>query len=301
MILHDLDGVTFKLRKARDFKWLKRYGSAFWSIDETGSGCICIGMQNENQKYFCKIAGVETLEADVSPLESVNVLKHSVQLYQDLCHPNLTKVIEHYEYEDMYIVVFEWSDGECLFDHWNFDQYKTNSYLKSPAHRFNELPVKEKLDAVTVLFSFLTTVSNADYVAVDFYDGSIMYDFSTKKTTICDIDFFQKKPLTNTLGKHWFGTKRLKAPEEYVLNARIDDDTTVFTLGALIFNFFGEFSPSDIAVRYENNQFFPCSFDKWQLNEESYAVVLKATGLNRKHRFRNMTEFHAAWNKAIAL
>lgn len=29
---------------------------------------------------------------------------------------------------------------------------------------------------------------------MDFYDGSIMYDFLTDATTICDIDFFRKTP-----------------------------------------------------------------------------------------------------------
>ena len=237
MIKHDLDGISFRLKKARDFNWLERYGNAFWVIDETGSGCICIGMQDENQKYFCKIADVDTLEADVSPQQSVEVLKNSIHLYQDLHHSNLIKMIEHYDHEDVYIAVFEWADGECLFDHWNFDTYKTNSSLKSPAYRFKELPITEKMDAVDVLFSFLESTSNAGYVAVDFYDGSIMYDFPTKKTTICDIDFFKKKPTSNTLGQDWFGTKRLKAPEEYILGSQIDEDTNVFTLGALIFNF----------------------------------------------------------------
>lgn len=153
-------------------------------------------MQDENQKYFCKIAGVDALEADVSPQQSVEVLKNSVYLYQDLHHSNLIKMIEYYEHEDVYNAVFEWADGKCLFDHWNFDKYKSNPSLESPAHRFKKLPVKEKLEVVDVLFSFLASTSNAGYVAVDFYDGSIMYDFSTEKTTICDIDFSRKSRLT---------------------------------------------------------------------------------------------------------
>lgn len=36
MILYDLDGISFRLKKARDFAWLKKYGNAFWALDETG-------------------------------------------------------------------------------------------------------------------------------------------------------------------------------------------------------------------------------------------------------------------------
>lgn len=93
-----------------------------------------------------------------------------------------------------------------------------------------------------MLFPFLENVNKKGYVAVDFYDGSIMYDFSTDNTTICDIDFFKKVPVINNKGTDWFGTKRLKAPEEYMKGSAIDEQTNIFTLGSLIFGFFGCFS-----------------------------------------------------------
>ncbi|MBQ2934710.1 MAG: hypothetical protein IJD96_00570 [Lachnospiraceae bacterium] len=65
-----------------------------------------------------------------------------------------------------------------------FDQSHYNSKEK-----FKELPVGKKLKAIEVLFSFLQNINQKGYVAVDFYDGSIMYDFSKDVTTICDIDF----------------------------------------------------------------------------------------------------------------
>ena len=46
MIINKLDDIEFRLQELHDFTWLKRYGTAFWAVDETGSGCICIGMQN---------------------------------------------------------------------------------------------------------------------------------------------------------------------------------------------------------------------------------------------------------------
>ena len=299
MIINRLDNIEFRLQELHDFTWLKRYGTAFWAVDETGSGCICIGMQKDGKKYFCKIAGVNTLEADVTPEDSVQILKQAVAIYRDLEHPNLIKLVEAYNYEKFYVAVFEWADGECLFDHWNFEKYQRNSLLKSPKQRFGELPIYKKMKCVDVLFSFLHSVNERGYVAVDFYDGSIMYDFENDGTTICDTDFFKKAPVVNNMGEDWFGTKRLKAPEEYKEESVIDERTNIFTLGALIFEFFGNYSSEEIGKRYRDNQFLPCAYSDWQLNEASYQVAVKAVSLDREERYLTFEEFHEDWKKAL--
>lgn len=43
-----------------------------------------------------------------------------------------------------YVVVFEWRDGEYLFDFWNFEKYKKDTSLKSPKERFRALPAGKK-------------------------------------------------------------------------------------------------------------------------------------------------------------
>lgn len=300
MIINKLDSIEFRLKEYHDFTWLKRYGTAFWVIDETGSGCICIGMKNGDKKYFCKIAGVNTIEAEVSPKESIKILKKAVPLYYDLKHPNLIKIIENYDYDPFYIVVFEWMEGECLFDHWNFEKYQKDTTRKSPKEKFMQLSIDKKLNTIDVLFSFLQHVNKKGYVAIDFYDGSIMYNFSTDKTAICDIDFFQKSPVINDKGMDWFGTKRLKAPEEYIKGSVIDEQTNIFTLGALIFEFFGFFSDEEIRQRYDKNRFLPCSYSNWQLNKESYQVAIKAVNPNKKERYITFDEFFTEWKKAIS-
>lgn len=300
MIINKLDSIEFRLKELHDFTWLKKYGSAFWVVDETGSGCICIGMEDAERKYFCKIAGVNTVEAEVSPKESVEILKEAVHLYYDLQHPNLIKIMEAYEYNQFYVVVFEWANGECLFDHWNFEAYQRDPTVKSPKEKFKELPVSKKLKAIEVLFSFLQNVIQTGYVAVDFYDGSIMYDFSTDTITICDIDFFRKAPVVNDKGIEWFGSKRLKAPEEYIEGCTIDEQTNIFTLGALIFEFFGSFSDEEIHKRYCDNQFIPCSLMNWQLREESYRVAAKAVSHNKSERYVSFAAFFCEWKAAVS-
>ncbi len=48
------------------------------------------------------------------------------------------------------------------------------------------------------ILSFLEYTASQGYIAIDFYDGSIMYDFTRHKTVICDIDFFRKSPVSMT-------------------------------------------------------------------------------------------------------
>lgn len=298
MVTITLDSISFRLKQYYDFNWLKKYGEAFWCVDETGSGCICIGMENADKRYFCKIAGVNTIEAEVTPAESVQMLKNAAPLYYELAHPNLVKIIEEYTCDSFYIIVFEWADGDCLFDHWNFAKYENERTLKSPKEKFRELPVGKKRRAVDILFSFLQNVNEKGYVAVDFYDGSIMYDFIADHLTICDIDFFKKAPVVNDLGMDWWGTKRLKAPEEYKKGSAIDVQTNIFTLGALIFEFFGTFTDDVIEQRYMRNRFVPCSFCDWQLSEESYKIARKAVSTDKNERYQTFEEFYNDWCNA---
>lgn len=299
MAVIKLDSVEFRLKEFLDFTWLKKYGKAFWCVDETGSGCIGIGMEDGERRYFCKIAGVDTMEADVSPRESVEILKQAVSLYRRLEHPNLVRVVEEYPYGQLYVVVFEWIKGECLFDHWNFEKYKKDGALRSPKERFRKLPAYKRLKAADVLFSFLENVHGKGYVAVDFYDGSLMYDFLTDTVMICDIDLFRKAPAVNDRGEEWHGTKRLKAPEEYEKGGIIDQKTNIFTLGALLFEFFGDFSPEEVKERYRLNRFAPCSYSRWELNEAGYRAAMKAVSADRNKRFGTVREFWDEWRRGI--
>lgn len=294
-----LDSITFRLKEHQDFQWLKKYGKAFWCVDETGSGCVCIGMEDGEKKYFCKIAGVNTIEGEVTPEQSVSLLKSAVPLYRELKHPNLIRIVEEYLYRQFYIVIFQWADGECLFDHWNFERYKKDTTLKSPKEKFRDLPAAKKIAAADVLFSFLQNVNRKGYVAVDFYDGSIMYDFKADKVTICDIDLFKKAPVVNDMGTDWYGTKRLKAPEEYRKGSVIDEQTNIFTLGALLFEFFGNYTAGEIKQRYAQNRFAPCSRSHWQLNEESYQAAVKAVCADRDKRYKTFGEFYEVWNRSF--
>ena len=254
----------------------------FCAFDENDSGNISFGMQKNGSKYFIKVAGLLTTSTIRKPNEAVLALKEAAPVYDDLKHPALIELIEHSCTEDLCVAVFKWANGECLFDHWNFS-WRPKSHTQSPYSRFKQLTLERRMKAFETICLFFQFVVQKGYVAIDFYDGSIMYDFENDITTICDIDFFAKAPYINTMGKMW-GSSRFMSPEEYKLNAPIDEITNVFTLGSIAFMVFGDDRDH--------------SFVKWQANNELFDVVTKATNDDRSNRFQSINEFVTTWNNA---
>ena len=157
------------------------------------------------------------------------------------------------------------------------------------------MDLNKKLSVIDKLFTFFIAVKNAGYVAVDFYDSSIIYDFQTDEVHFCDIDLFRKMPTYNDLGTGYFGTKRLKAPEENEMGAVIDEITNQFTLGAIIFDMLSEKDEQNIKERYEKGHFIPTSINSFILDKQCYDMLLKATNLDRNLRYKSIEEFYNHW------
>ncbi len=291
-----IDEVKYHLKEYQDLSWLRHHGTVFMVIDETGSGCINFGIEKDSKRYFYKIAGVKTIASEVSEQESIRLLKEAATKYKDIHHEHLIKYVDSFDYNEFFVVVYEYAEGECLFDHWNFDRYKKTNEL-TPMMKFKKLPIEKRISVVDKLFSFFETVIRSGYVAVDFYDSSIIYDFENDNVTFCDIDLFRKTPTFNDLGEEYFGTKRLKAPEENELGAVIDECTNIFTLGAIIFDMFSEVSNKK--GRYEKGVFVHNSYNSFELSKDVYDVLMKATYYDRDKRYHSIIEFYQEFNKAI--
>ena len=290
MVKLQINNIEFQLKEYQDFSWLNNYGKVFSVIDETGSGCISFGVEKDNKRYFFKIAGAKTVEAEISEKESITLLKDAVKKYEDIKHPNLIKLIDSFPINEFFVAVFEWAEGECLFDHWNFNMYKEHPDLETPIKKFKRLSIDKRINVALKLFSFFETFIESGYVAVDFYDSSIMYDFENDLVTFCDIDLFRKIPTMNDIGEAYFGTKRLKAPEENKFGSTIDELTSEFTLGAIIFDMFSDVK--NIDERYEKGIFIPNNIENFELLKNVYDVLIKATSYNRNSRYKSIKEFH---------
>ncbi|GBF78129.1 serine/threonine protein kinase [Paenibacillus sp. 598K] len=273
---------SFQLQEPHDFEWLRPLGNVFAVFDQQDSGNICFGIEKDGKKIFVKYAGARPLDFSGDPQDAVSRLMEAVPLYTTLRHPHLIQLIDHYRIANGYAAIFEWVEGECLHSHWTFAEAPKYTHPNSPFYKYKQMTVAQRLKSLDAIFSFHTFVESKGYVAVDFYDGSIIYDFSTHVTKICDIDFYRQAPAVNDMGENFWGAKRSKAPEEFKRGAPIDARTNVFTMGAIAFGLLGG----------EIDR----SFSRWEAGERLYEVALRAVSEDREARYENVKAFKAAWD-----
>lgn len=263
------DGVPYKLKTPFDFSFLSKYGKVFKVFDDQDSGNICFGLANGDNRYFIKLAGAPTERSCVTVDEAISNLKRTVPIYQNLAHPNLIKFISAEEIGGGFAMIFEWVDAECMHPMYPMSRKK-----------FMQMTTATRLQVFDDIISFFSHVAKQGYVAIDFYDGSIMYDFHAGRTIICDIDLFEKSPYTNNMGRMW-GSSRFMSPEEFTLGTTIDEITNVYTLGATAFALFGD----------ESNR----CIEKWNLSKEQFSVAKKAINDERCGRQQSIKQLIDEW------
>ncbi|MHB0999294.1 MAG: serine/threonine protein kinase [Armatimonadota bacterium] len=282
-ITFTLDQVVVRLRENYDFRFLKDIGEVFAVFDEQDSGNICFGVDNGHEKLFVKYAGARTIDFNGDPNDAVARLKKAVPLYDTLRHPSLIELQDDFPVNDGYAAVFTWFSGECLHSHWAFTPFEKYTHPDSPSCRHKHLSLDLRLDSMDTILAFHDHVALKGYVAIDFYDGSILYDFSHNITKICDIDFYNRQPYVNRMGRLW-GSTRFMSPEEFEQGALIDEVTNVFNMGAAAFVLLGG----------ETDR----SFEKWEAGEALYEVARKAINPDRNERYSSILAFRYAWNEA---
>lgn len=276
-----LDEVEINLKEKEDFSWLKNYGKVFCVFDQQDSGNICFGVDDGENKKFIKYAGAKTINYKGDLEEAINRLKKSVKIYEDLQHDNLIKIIEHFQINNGYALIFEWVNGDNLHPHWKFNTYEKHNNINSPYFKHKHMNMKNRIESINKIFEFHKYVEEKGYVAIDLYDGSIMYDDKNHVTKICDIDLYNKGYLVNETGEEFWGSKRFKSPEEKTKSMIIDNKTNVYNLGALAFGLLGG----------ELDR----SFEKWEADEKLYNIALKAVSEKKEDRYNSILDFYNDW------
>lgn len=268
-----VDDIPYKLKAPFDFSFLQKFGEVFKVYDDQDSGNICFGVRNGEERLFIKFAGAPTSRYEGKPEEAIAALKSAVNVYQDLAHPHLVRLIRGEEVGGGFAAIFEWSDGECM-----------GKMYPVSRERFMQLPDSTKIDVFRDILDFHIHAADQGYVAIDFYDGSILYDFSKRKTLICDIDLYEKRPYFNTMGRMW-GSSRFMSPEEFQKGAEIDEITNVYVMGATAFALFGG----------EKDRLL----ENWRLSEALYEVARRAVSDEREKRHGSLVEFKREWDSKI--
>ncbi|MEK3827811.1 MULTISPECIES: serine/threonine protein kinase [Paenibacillus] len=286
-VVHEIDGVSFMLKEKHAFDWLTPLGTVFCVFDQQDSGNISFGLvQEDGQKQFVKYAGARTVQANdmADPEEAIRHLQSSVLIYEDLAHDSLIRLIDHFATDNGYACVFDWVEGECLHSHWSFPPPAKYEDPRSPYVQFRQLPVQRRIQAMERILDFHIEAERKGYVAVDFYDGSLIYDFAAEEIHICDIDLYRAGAFTNTMGRMW-GSSRFMSPEEFELGASIDAVTNVFNMGAMAFALLGG--------ELDRSQ------KRWDAGEALYEVALRAVNPDRFQRFTSVADLGLAWKEVM--
>jgi serine/threonine protein kinase len=257
--------------------FLRYTGQVFAVFDERtqDSGNISYGVLVGARRFFVKTAGLpENSKAYLSHEQRVALLRNAVSFRRRVDHhalPELLNVIES-PYGPM--LVYEWVPGELLGV-----ERPRRADPASPFQRFRALPFSDLLTGLNVVFDFHRSAAESGWVAVDFYDGAMIYDFATQAMRLIDLDNYRDQSFTNEMGR-MFGSTRFMAPEEFELGAIIDEVTTVFTMGRVISVFLSDGTLELTPFRGDRGL---------------YEVMVRACQSERKERFPSMKALYAAW------
>lgn len=264
------DGVPYKLKAPFDFSFLGRYGKVFKVFDNQGSGNICFGVSDGNNKYFIKFAGAPTENYTGSPENAVERLKRAVPAYRDLAHPNLIKLIKAEEIGGGYAVIFDWVDA-------------VHMWTPDGGREFKSLPPEKHHKIFEGILAFHANMARKGYCALDFYEDHIMWDVKNDRAVICDVDFYSKGWYEGMSGI-WNPDCEWYSPEQYIDGAAIDEVSCVYAMGAAAFALFG--GGRDRGM------------EKWKLSKKLFDVAKRAVSDERGGRQQSIEQLIYEWRTA---
>jgi len=128
--------------------------------------------------------------------------------------------------------MYPWFPGEVL-NHATVPRTVERSDPTSAMARFRREPLDVVVAVLDDLLDAHVAIERAGFVAVDFCDGCIMFDFASRRVGLCGLDEYRPGPFT-VEGERLPDSRRYMAPEELRRGAGIDARTTVFALGRAI-------------------------------------------------------------------
>jgi serine/threonine-protein kinase len=231
-------------------------------------------------------AGVRRIVKHADDDEAVAWLESARRFHADVQHPAIPTVVHHVETATGLALVEEWGAGEILVDGYD-DAVLPRDDDRSTYRRFLRLPVDEVVRAIDQLIDAHVAVAEAGYVAVDLYDGCVLYDFSARQLALIDLDHYRPGPYVLDVDRQ-LGSKTYMAPEELRRGATIDERTTVHTLGRMALVYLGCARAS--TARGED----------FRGTAEQFAIAGRACSVDPDRRIPTVLELQRAWRSVAA-
>jgi serine/threonine-protein kinase len=243
------------------------------------SGNVSYGVRAGAARFFVKTAGERGGEGAVAYADRIELLRNAVRLNRAISHPALPRLCNAIESPDGPILVYDWVEGELVGVPRAQRSDPASSFM-----RFRALPPPRVLAALDAVIDLHHRLASAGWIAVDFYDGSLVYDFERHRLHVVDLDHYHQGPFLNQMGR-MYGSTRFMAPEEFERGATIDERTTVFTLGRAVFELLS------------NGSDHP---DPFRGPPELREIARRAASPHPHHRFSSVAELASAWSAARA-
>lgn len=229
------------------------------------SGNESYGVEIGERRYFVKTAGDPADEsAFLNHAERVGLLRNAARLAESVRHPALPQFHRVVESPRGPMLVYDWADG---------------SLARNALGRIRALPRSEIANLLDAIYDLHAALAERGWVACDFYDGAMIYDFQRRRVRAIDLDNYRLGAFVNDKGR-MFGSSRFMAPEEFKLGALIDERTTVFTLGRTA------------AVLLSDGTFDRATFRGSDAQLEAARIACRPSP---DDRFQTVPEFRAAW------
>lgn len=270
--------MTIDLRATRETHFdieslLAEHAVILRAYREQDSGCASCVVEPGNRRLSVKAA--------ITPAGAESMAR-AAALHAAVHHPALPPLLNAFRAPEGPVHVYDWVPGEVLYDYVTMDGERGRNGPASAHARFRTLIVRRILDSLDVIYGLHEQIASLGFLAVDFYDGCILYDFDRHRTSVCDIDEYRPGPFV--LGADRLpGSRRFMAPEESERGATIDQRTNVYTLARTA------------AVLLSDGDL---GSDAWRGSDAMRKVLIQAASPERDARFPSVAEFVATWDAA---
>lgn len=228
-------------------------------FDQQDSGCLSYGVEAAGHRWFVKTATTEAAEQS---------LRNSIRFHEVVQHEAIVRPIRSFGEVEL-TLLYPWIPGRVL-------NHATNAGSDRQALRdFKLLPLESINSAIGTVLDVHVEVAKSNFIAVDFYDGCLLYDFGTSTMRVIDLDEYRSGPFILE-SERLPGSLSYMAPEELRRGSVIDERSNVFTLGRLIHNLLD--SP-----------------EGWRGSVSQAHIVRQATDPSPDRRFGTVNELSGAW------
>jgi serine/threonine-protein kinase len=261
--------------------YMAQVGDVFRVFAEHDSGCISYGVLSAGQRWFVKHS---------DDPRGIASLRRAVYANRRVQHPALPELVHTFTTAGGLALIYRWVRGEPL----RYSSKTPPERRRDPAFapvRFRSLPLDQVLAAIETIYDVHLRLAEAGLIAVDFYDGCLLYDFEEGRIYVCDLDEYRPGPFVLDADR-LPGSTRFMAPEEFQRGATIDQATNVYTLGRTAILLLGDGLPHATPR---------AALENWRGTRAMEGVVLRATSPERAARYPTVRAFVEAWRQVVEM